>query len=138
MELFDTEIISEISKKLTMGPYLLCLAFMSPRTSSEKWASRSCPCSFAQAQRAPATKADAERRGAPEHELLPLQALLRKGTERVGAATVSKEYLSVDVLDTQLTTIDAAPSADRRNRTDWPPRLGSSSLNPGHLLKVYK
>ena len=43
---------------------------------------------------------------------VPLASLLRKGTERVGAASVTKEYLSVDVLDTALTTIDAAPSAD--------------------------
>ena len=43
---------------------------------------------------------------------VPLAALLKKGTERVGAASVTKEYLSVDVLDTALTTIDAAPSAD--------------------------
>lgn len=43
---------------------------------------------------------------------VPLAALLKKGTERVGAASVTKEYLSVDVLDTALTSIDAAPSAD--------------------------
>ena len=43
---------------------------------------------------------------------VPLAALLKKGDERVGAASVTKEYLTVDVLDTALTTIDAAPSAD--------------------------
>jgi len=43
---------------------------------------------------------------------VPLAALLKKGTERVGPASVTKEYLSVDVLDTALTSIDLAPSAD--------------------------
>ena len=43
---------------------------------------------------------------------VPLSALLKKGSEKVGAATVAKEYLTVDVLDTALTSIDSAPSAD--------------------------
>ena len=43
---------------------------------------------------------------------VPLAALLRKGTEQVGNAAVCKEYIAVDVLATQLTSIDAAPSAD--------------------------
>jgi len=43
---------------------------------------------------------------------VPLAALLRKSNEQVGNAGVVKEYLSVDLLATQLTSIDAAPSAD--------------------------
>ena len=43
---------------------------------------------------------------------MPLAALLRKPTEQWGDATVVKEYLSVDVFAAQLTSIDAAPSAD--------------------------
>ena len=43
---------------------------------------------------------------------VPLAALLRRGNEKVGASNLCKEYLTVDVLDTALTSIDAAPSAD--------------------------
>ena len=43
---------------------------------------------------------------------VPLAALLRRGQERVGAASVVKEYLSVEVIDTALNSIEAAPSAD--------------------------
>lgn len=38
---------------------------------------------------------------------VPLAALLRKGNEHVGNAGVVKEYLAVDVLATQLNSIDS-------------------------------
>ena len=52
---------------------------------------------------------------------VPLSALLRRATEKVGNAATVKEYLTCDVVETRLTSIDAAPSADAAALT--PPLL---------------
>ena len=43
---------------------------------------------------------------------VPLAGLLRKSTEKLGHASMTKEYMCVDVFATQLTSIDTAPSID--------------------------
>ena len=49
---------------------------------------------------------------------VPLAGLLRKSTEKLGHASMVKEYMSVDFFATQLTSVDTSPSVDATATTE--------------------